>query len=123
MMDEGYENVKRFYQTMKLENLELNKIYHFQDTIILCEMFEQRSSYLQNLFKFIPRYCSSVSSFSGFVHRDKSKCCIALPTDTEQVRVLEKTLIGGFSCVYTRLAFDTELIIDNKRKLKKSYLI
>ena len=77
MMDEGYENVKRFYQTMKLENLELNKIYHFQDTIILCEMFEQRSSHLQNLFKFIPRYCSSVSSFSGFVHRDKSKCCIA----------------------------------------------
>ena len=86
-------------------------------------MFEQRSSHLQNLFKFIPRYCSSVSSFSGFVHRDKSKCFIALPTDTEQVRVLEKTLIGGFSCVYTRLAFDTELIIDNKRKLKKSYLI
>ena len=112
-MDKGYENVKKFYQTMKLENLgELNKIYHFQDTIIL-----------QNLFKFIPRNCNSASSFSGFVHRDKSKCCIALPTATEQVRVFEKTLIGGFSCVNTRLAFDTELILDNKRKLEKSYLI
>ena len=79
-MDKGYENVKKFYQTMKLENLgELNKIYHFQDTIIL-----------QNLFKFIPRNCNSASSFSGFVHRDKIKCCIALPTAPEQVRVLKR---------------------------------
>ena len=32
----------------------------------------------------------SASSFSGCVHRDKSKYLIALPTDTEQVRVFEK---------------------------------
>ena len=36
----------------------------------------------------------------------KSKCLIALPTAPEHVRVFEKTLIGGFSCVNTRLAFD-----------------
>ena len=36
MTDEEYQ---KFYQTMKLENLELNKIYSFQDTIILCEIF------------------------------------------------------------------------------------
>ena len=39
MTDEEYQNVKKFYQTMKLENLELNKIYRFQDTIILCEKY------------------------------------------------------------------------------------
>ena len=50
MTDEEYENVKKFYQTMKLEDLgHLNKIYNFQDTIILCEIFEQRSSHLQDL--------------------------------------------------------------------------
>ena len=39
---EEYENVKRFYLTMKLKNLgELNKIYNFQETVILCEIFEQ----------------------------------------------------------------------------------
>ena len=39
---EEYENVKKFYLTMKLKNLgELNQIYNFQDTINLCEIFEQ----------------------------------------------------------------------------------
>ena len=33
----------------------------------------------------------SASSFSGCVQRFKSKCCIALPTDAEIVRVFEKT--------------------------------
>ena len=51
------------------------------------------------------------------MHRDKSKCLIALPTDAEQVRVFEKTLIGGFSCVNTRLAFDTQILLgDNKNE-------
>ena len=120
LSDEEYKNVKKFYQTMKLENLgELNKIYNFQDTIILCEIFEQRSSHLQNLFKFNPRKCNSASSFSGCVHRDKSKCCIALPTDAEHVRIFEKTLIGGFSCVNTRLAFDTEILRNYEKKNNK----
>ena len=46
-------------------------------TKILCEIFEQRSR-LQEIFKFNPRKCNSVSSFSSCVHRDKSKCYIAL---------------------------------------------
>ena len=120
LTDEEYENVKKFYQTLKLENLaELNKIYNFQDTIVLCEIFEQHSSHLQNLFKFNLRKCNSASSSSGCVHRDKSKCCIALPTDTEHVRVFEKTLIGGFSCVNTRLAFDTEILLKDDKKNDK----
>ena len=113
MTDEEYENVKKSYQTMKLVNLgKLNKIYNFEDTIILCEIFKQRSSHLQDLFKFNPRKCNSASSFSSCVHRDKSKCCIALPTDAEHVRVFEKTLIGDFSCVNTILAFDTEILLN-----------
>ena len=118
MTDEEYQNVKKFYQTMKLENLELNKIYSFQDTIILCEIFEQRCSHLQDIFKFNPRKCNSACSFSGPVHRGKSKCGIALPADTEHVRVFEKTLIGSFSCVNTRLAYDTEVLLDNQNHEK-----
>ena len=50
MTEEEYENVKKFYQTMKLKDLgELNKIYNFQDTIILSEIFEQRYMRLQKL--------------------------------------------------------------------------
>ena len=77
---------------MKLKNLgELKKVYNFQNTVILCEIFEQRSSQLQKLFKFNPKKCYSASSFSGCVHRDKSKCLIALPTEAEHFRVFEKT--------------------------------
>ena len=66
---EEYENVKKkTYQTMKLKNVgELSKIYNFQDTIILCEIFEQRSEHLQKLFKYNPRKCNSASSYSGCV--------------------------------------------------------
>ena len=97
---------------MKLENLdELNIIYNFQYTIVLCEIFESRATYLQKMFKFNPRKCNSASSFNGCFHRDKSKCLIALPTDVEQVKLFEKTLIGVFSCVNTCLAFDSQILI------------
>lgn len=73
--EEHYANVKNFYTILKMSNLgELNKIYNFQDTIILAEMFEQRSDFLQKIFKYNPRKCNSASSFSGCVHRNKSKC-------------------------------------------------
>ena len=104
LSEEEYENVKKFYKTLKLKNLgELNQMYNFQDTIILCEIFERRCAKFQEMFKFNPKKCNSASSFSNCTHRDKSKCCIAVPTDAEDVRVFEKTLIGGFSCVNTRL--------------------
>ena len=104
---------------MKLKNVgELNKIDNFQDAIILCEIFGQRSEHLQKLFKYNPRKCNSASSFSGCVHGNKSKCLIALPTDGEHVRVFEKTQIGGFNCVNTRLAFDTQISLNDKRNEK-----
>ena len=35
-----YKQVKQIYQTLKLKDLdELNKIYNFHDTVILCEIF------------------------------------------------------------------------------------
>ena len=77
----------------------------------MCEIFEQRSDLLQHLFKFNPRKCNSAGAFSGYVHRNKSKCNIVLPLDAEIVRVFEKTLIGGYSCINTRLAFDTEIFL------------
>ena len=118
MTNEEYEN-KKIYQTMKLQNLgQLHKIYNFKDTIILCETFEQHCSYLQDLLKFNSRKCNSVSPFSGCLHRDKSNCCIALPTDTEHVRVFEKKLIGGFSCVNARLAFGAKMLLDNNENEK-----
>ena len=44
MTREEYDNFKKFYQTLKLKGLsELNKTYNFQDTGILCEIFEQRT--------------------------------------------------------------------------------
>ena len=75
MTMEEHENVKKNYETMKLKDLgELNKIYNFQDTIILCKIFEQRSEYLQKLFKYNTRKCNFASSFSGCMHRDKNRC-------------------------------------------------
>ena len=60
MTHEEHENVKKFYQKMKLKNLgDLNKTYNFQDTIFLCEIFEQQSEHLQKLFKYNPRKCNS----------------------------------------------------------------
>ena len=114
-----YENAKKFYTLLKMSNLgELNQVYNFQDTIILCEIFEQRSDLLKQIFKYNPRKCNSASSFSGCVHRNKSKCCIALPTDAKYVGAFEKTLIGGFSCVNTRLAFDTNILLSDPDKEK-----
>ena len=119
--DEDYKTFKKFYQTMKLVNLgELNKLYNFQVTMILCKIFESRASQLQKLFKFNLRKCNSASSFSGCVHRDKSKCLIALSTEAEHVRVFDKTLIGGLSCLNTCLVFDSQIVFpkDNVDKNK-----
>ena len=48
MSGEDYGNVKKIYTLLKMSNLrELNKVYNFQDTIILCEISEQRSELLK----------------------------------------------------------------------------
>ena len=122
--EEEYADVKNFFKLMKMKTLgEMNKIYNIQDALILCEIFEQRSVLLQKLFKFNPRKCNSASSFSGCVQKDKSKCNIVLPTDAKKIKVFEKTLIGGYSCINTRVAFYTDIFLrdkDNERVLFKT---
>lgn len=121
---EDYENVKTFFKFLRLKTLcDLNKIYNVQDTAILCKIFESRASQLRKLFKYNPRKCKSASAFSGCVQRLKSKCSIVLPTNTETIRVFEQTLIGGYSCVNTRMAFDTEIFLkisENEKVLFKT---
>ena len=74
------------------------------------------------MFKFNSRKCNSASFSSGCAYRDKTKCCIALPKDAGHVKKkLEKSLIGGISCVNTRLAFDTEILLGDQAT-KKFYL-
>ena len=122
--DDEYENVKKNFMLLMLKSLgDMNRIYNFQDTLILCKIFEQRASLLEKLFKFNPRKCNSASSFSGTVRRKKSKCNIVMPTNAEQIRVFEKTLIGGYICVNTRMAFDSELFLkdlDNEKVIFKA---
>ena len=89
----------------------------------MTEIFQQRPNRLQELFKFNARKCNSASSFSGCVHRDKSKCFIALPTKSEHIILFEKTLIGGFSCVNTRLTFDFQILLPKKDTHKLIYEI
>ena len=59
------------------------------------------------------------SSFSGCVHRDKSKVIIALPTETKTVQLFEKRLIGEFSAVNARLEFDINILFPNKDEASK----
>ena len=73
------------------------------------------------MFKFNPKNCNSASSFTSCAHRGKSKCCIALPTDAEHVRVFEKTLIGGFSSINKRPALDTEILLNDHNNEKVLY--
>ena len=116
---EEYKNVKKLFKVLKLRTLgDLNQIYNFQDTAILHEIFEQRSACLQELFKFNPKKCNTASSFSGCVQRLKSKCCIALPTNAEVIRVFEKTVMRGYSCINTRMTFDTEIFLKDPKNEK-----
>ena len=41
-----------------------------------------------------------------------------MPTDAEIIRVFEKTLIGGYSCVNTRMAFYTEIFLKDSKNEK-----
>ena len=119
--EQEYEDVKKMFKLLNLNTLgDLNNYYNIQDTLILCMVFERRLDMLQRLFKFNPRKCNSASALSGYAHRNESKCNIVLPLNAEVVKVFEKTMIGGYSCINTRLAFDTEIFLkdlENERVL------
>ena len=66
--EEEYKQVKKNLQDIEALG-ELNKVYNFQDTIILCEIFEQRSCRLQEISKDIQEnvilLVLSVGAFKG----------------------------------------------------------
>ena len=83
---------------------------------MLCEIFEQRRFTYRNYLNIsLENVILQVLLVVAFIGTKASIASIATPTDAEHVGIFEKTLIGGFSCVNTRLAFDTEILLgDNK---------
>ena len=112
--DEDYEDSKYLYQTLKMKILgDLNDLYHTQDVILLTEIIESRFQAMQNTYGFNPRKCNSASSMSGCIEREMSKTILALPAKYDHVEIFEETVTGGFSCVNTRLAFDSQILLPN----------
>ena len=113
--DEEFENSKFLYKTLKMRNLgDLNDLYNAQDVILLCELIENRFQFMQDKYGFNPRKCNSASSLSGCIEREMSRVIISFPTNVEHLEIFEKTITGGFSCVNTRLAFDTTILLPKK---------
>ena len=74
MDEESYESVKKFWKLMRLNKLsELNNNYNFQDTVILCEIFENKAIKMIQKFPYNSQKCTSASSLSGGIHRFLSK--------------------------------------------------
>ena len=92
---------------------DLNDLYNTQDVILLCDTIESRFQAMQNTYGFNPRKCNSASTMSGCIETEMLKVIIALPTKYEHFEIFEQTVIGGFSCVNTRLAFDTQILLPN----------
>ena len=105
--DDDYKHSKYLYQTLKMRNLgDLNDLYNVQDVILLTGIIESHFQAMQNTYGFNPRKCNSASSMSGCIEREMSKIILALPTKLEHAEIFEQTVIGRFSSVNTRLAFD-----------------
>ena len=112
--DEDYENSKYLYQTLKMTNLgDLIDLYNTQDVTLLTEIIESRFQAMQNTYGFNPRRCNSASSMSSCIEREMFKIILALPTKYEHVEIFEETVIGSFSCVNARLAFDSQILLPN----------
>ena len=112
--DEDYKNSKYLYQTLKMRNSgDVNDLCNTQDIILLTEIIESRFQAMQNTYGFNPGKCNSASSISGCIEREMSKIILALLTKYDHFEIFEETLIGGFSCVNTRLAFDSQILLPN----------
>ena len=112
-----YQDMKFLYKSIKMRNLgDMNDLYNMQDVILLCEIIENGFQKMQDKFGFNPHKCNSASTLNGCVQRDQSKVIISLPTNFKHAEIFEKTLIGGFTCVNTRIGFDTEVLLPNFEK-------
>ena len=113
--DKDFKQSKYLFQTLKMRNLsDMNDLYNFQHVALLCEIVENRFQLMQNEYGYNPRKCNSASTLSSCIEREMSKVIIALPTNNEHINIFEQTLTGGFSCVNTHLALDTEILLPNK---------
>ena len=68
---------------------------------------------MQDTYGFNPRKCNSASPMSRCIEREMSRIILALPAKYEHVEIFEETVTGGYSCVNTRLAFDTLILLPN----------
>ena len=128
--DEEYKNSFYLYKTLKMRNIsDMNDLYNAQDVTLLYEIIENYFQLMYVKYGFNPRKCNSACTVSDCIERDLSKVIIALLASNKVVEVFEKTLSGGFSCVNTRLSFDTELrslnannmSVDGDENLYKDY--
>ena len=99
---------------------DMNDLYNAQDFILLCEIGEKRFQFMHDQYGFNPRKCNSTSILSGCIEREMSRVIIALPTSNEVVDIFEQTITGGFSSVYTRLAFELPNLINQEKSEQKS---
>ena len=68
--DDGYENSKFLYQTLKMRNLgDLNDLYNAQGVILLTEIIESQFEAMKNTYGFNPRKCNSASLMSRCIER------------------------------------------------------
>ena len=115
--DEEYENSKKLYTLLKMRGLsDLNDLRSRptdQDVILLLEIMENRFQIMQEKTMYSPRKCNSASKLSSCMQREQSKIIFALLANNSIMEIFEKTLTGTFSCVNTRLPFDTELLMPN----------
>ena len=81
---------------------------------MLKTLIENRLQLMHDKYSFNPRRCNSASSLSGSLE-------VALSTTNEIVDVFEQTLTGRFSCVNTRLTFDTEMYCLILQKQPKTF--
>ena len=70
---------------------------------------------MHKMYDFNMRRCNLASTLSGCIERDLSKVITALPTNTDVVEMFQKTITDRFSCINTRLVFDTEILLPNRR--------
>ena len=61
--------------------------------------------------------CTSASLLSGCIHCYFFQIIITLPTQSDFVGLFEKTLIGSFCCINTRLAFDKTILFPRHLKI------
>ena len=98
---------------------DMNDLYIVLDVILLYKIFEHRSNIMQEIYGFNPSPCNSARTLDGCIQRNKPKVVLVLPTSPDVIQLFEKTVIGGFSCVNTRLACGNSFAKFSSKDFKK----